>query len=83
MVEVKKLENKYNINSSYEALYNDAYYPKFFRDVDEIKVKQFGDKLNKKIKIIKLAISKHEKNADEYETYEKEMKRIIIKMKCN
>ena len=76
MIEVKKLEDKYNINNSYEALYNDAYYPKFFRDVDEIKVKQFGDKLNQKIKVIKLAISKYEKNADEYETYEKELKRI-------
>ena len=76
MEEVKKLEIKYNINNSYEALYNDEYYPKFYKDVDEVKVKKFGDKLNQKIKIIKLAISKYEKNSGEYEAYEKEMKRI-------
>ena len=76
MEEVKRLEIKYNLNNSYEALYNDKYYPKFFRDVDEIKVKEFGDKLNQKIKIIKLAISKYEKNVDEYDNYEKEKKRI-------
>ena len=76
MTEVRRLEIKYDISNSYEALYNDSYYLKFFRDVDEVKVKEFGDKLNQKIKIIKLAISKYEKNADEYESYEKEMKRI-------
>ena len=76
MVEIKKLETKYNINNSYEAIYNESYRPKFFTDIDEIKVKDFGDNLNHKIKIIKLALSKYEKNSDNYKTYEKELKRI-------
>ena len=76
MDEVKKMEIKYDINNTYKALYDNSYNLKFFKDVDEAKVKEFGDKLNQKIKIIKLSISKYEKNADEYESYEKEMKRI-------
>ena len=73
--EIKKMEIKYNINNSYEALYDDSYFPKFFKDVDELKVKEFGDKLNQKLKAIKLAISKYEKSENEYENYEGEIKR--------
>ena len=76
MEEIKKLEMKYNINNSYEAIYNESYKPRFFTDIDEIKVKDFGDTLNQKIKIIKLALSKYEKNSDNYKIYEKEIKRI-------
>ena len=76
MEEIKQLELKYNLNSSYEAIYSQKYHPKFFKDIDEIKVKEFGDKLNQKMKVIKLAISKYEKNSDEYKIYENEMKRI-------
>ena len=74
--EVKKLETKYNINNSYEAMYNNSYSPKFFVDLNERKVKEFGEKLNRKIKIIKLAISKYEKTNDDYNNYENEKKRI-------
>ena len=75
MKEIRKIEVKYNINNSYEALYNDSYFPKFFKDVDELKVKEFGDKLNLKLNAIKLALSKYEKNDNEYETYKEEIKR--------
>ena len=75
MKEIRKIEVKYNINNSYEALYNDSYFPKFFKDIDELKVKEFGDKLNLKLNAIKLALSKYEKNDNEYETYKEEIKR--------
>ena len=74
--EVKKLEKKYNINNSYEAIYKDSYTPKFYADLNEIKIKEFGEKLNQKIKVIKLAISKYEKTNEEYNKYESEIKRI-------
>ena len=74
--EVKKLEKKYNINNSYEAIYKETYTPKFYVDLNEIKVKEFGEKLNKKIKVIKLVISKYEKTNEEYNKYESEIKRI-------
>ena len=74
--EVKKLEKKYNINNSYEAIYKESYSPKFYVDLNERKVKEFGEKLNQKIKVIKLAISKYEKTNDEYNKYENEIKRI-------
>ena len=74
--EVKNLEKKYNINNSYEAIYKESYTPKFFVDLNERKVKEFGEKLNQKIKVIKLSISKYEKTNEEYNKYESEIKRI-------
>ena len=76
MKEIKNLELKYNLNNSYEILYNDSAYPKFFKDIDERKVKEFGDKLCEKIKSVKLAITNYTKNADEFESYKKQKKRM-------
>ena len=72
---VKKIEKNNQIFNSYEAIYNEKYQPEFVKDMDEQKIKQFGELLNNKIRKVKLAISKIKLDSVRYKNYEIEKKR--------
>lgn len=73
--EIKKIEKNNPIFNSYEPIYNEKYQPEFIKDLDEKKIKEFGELLNNKIRKVKLAMSKLKVDSVKYESYEKEKKR--------
>ena len=72
---VKIIEKNNQIFNSYESIYNEKYQPEFVKDMDEQKIKQFGELLNNKIRKVKLAISKIKLDSNRYKNYEIEKKR--------
>ena len=75
MERIKTIEKNNQIFNSYEPIYNEKYQPEFVKNIDEHKIKEFGELLNNKIRKVKLAISKIKVDSIRYKSYEKEKKR--------
>ena len=73
--QIKKIEKSNQIFNSYESIYNEKHQPEFIKDMDEQKIKEFGELLNNKIRKVKLAISKLKLDSIKYNNYEIEKKR--------
>ena len=73
--QIKKIEKNNQIFNFYESIYNEKHQPEFVKDMDEQKMKEFGELLNNKIRKVKLAISKLKLDSIKYNNYEIEKKR--------
>ena len=74
---IKIMEKDNRAFSSYEPIYNKNYKSESIKEIDEEKIKEFGELLNNKIRKVKLAISKFRVESVKYKSFENEKKRAF------